>query len=290
MPTYVKDSSNLISLPSGLETPFEAQSDYITPNDQFFVCSASDTPRIDAETWTMTVAGDGVGRAITLSYRDLMAMPHKTVAAYLECAGNHRRLFEDVLGEPLNRRPSMTEVKWGLGGVGMAEWSGVRLRDVLRQAKIRDSAYHVCPVGLDVGLEDADGIRVPMPVTKAMHPDTLIALTMNGDPLPPDHGFPARLIVPGWVGTYSIKWLGRIDVTTAHQWVYRNTELYVLAGRLACRRFSTVKRCSHHRANHQKFTRLTLASGAITWPTPFAWLGPLTRCRNRLCRMERGER
>jgi len=230
VPTYVKDSSNLISLPSGLETPFEAQSDYITPNDQFFVCSASDTPRIDAETWTMTVAGDGVGRAITLSYRDLMAMPHKTVAAYLECAGNHRRLFEDVLGEPLNRRPSMTEVKWGLGGVGMAEWSGVRLRDVLRQAKIRDSAYHVCPVGLDVGLEDADGIRVPMPVTKAMHPDTLIALTMNGDPLPPDHGFPARLIVPGWVGTYSIKWLGRIDVTTAHQWVYRNTELYVLAG------------------------------------------------------------
>ena len=112
----------------------------------------------------------------------------------------------------------------------MAEWSGVRLRDVLRQAKIRDSAYHVCPVGLDVGLEDADGIRVPMPVTKAMHPDTLIALTMNGDPLPPDHGFPARLIVPGWVGTYSIKWLGRIDVTTTHQWVYRNTELYVLAG------------------------------------------------------------
>ena len=178
----------------------------------------------------MTVGGDGVGRAITLSYSDLLAMPRKTLLAFLECAGNQRRLFEDVLGESLNRRPSMTEVKWGLGGVGIAEWLGVRLRDILRQAQVRDSTYHACPVGLDFGLEDEDGIRVPMPVTKAMDPDTLIAMTMNGDPLSPDHRFPARLIVPGWVGTYSIKWPGRIDVTTTHQWVYRNTELYVLSG------------------------------------------------------------
>lgn len=228
--TFVKDTTGFIRLPGALETPFEAHDGYITPNDRFFVCSAGCTPCIDIDRWALTISGDGVGNPLCVTYGELLAMEQICVPAVLECAGNHRRLFEEVLGHTLDRRPSMTEVKWGLGAIGMAEWTGVRLRDLLTMARIQDSAYHVCPVGLDTGIEGHDGINIPIPVDKAMHSDTLIALGMNGEPLPPDHGFPARLIVPGWVGAYSIKWLDRITVTKSHQWVYRNTELYVLTG------------------------------------------------------------
>ncbi|MXW87127.1 MAG: molybdopterin-dependent oxidoreductase [Boseongicola sp. SB0667_bin_21] len=227
---FAKDTTGFIQLPGALEPPLETQDGYITPNERFFVCSAGTPPAVDLDQWSLTVGGDGVTQAITLDYQSLKAMPQVDLPALLECAGNHRILFEEVSGEVLNRRPNMTEVRWGRGAIGMAVWSGVRLRDVLLAAGIREDAYHVCPVGLDRGYEGEDGIKVPLPVQKAMHPDTLIALGMNGAPLPDDHGFPARLIVPGWVGTYSIKWLDRFDVTRTHQWVYRNTELYVLSG------------------------------------------------------------
>ena len=139
-------------------------------------------------------------------------------------------MFETVLGEPLDKRPELIELRWGLGGVGMAEWRGVsatRCPCVL--AQIKPEAVHVCPVGLDVDGEEG-GAKAPLPVEKAMDPDTLLALEMNGETLPPDHGFPVRVITPGWVGTYSIKWVGSIQVTTEKQWVQRNTTSYVLMG------------------------------------------------------------
>lgn len=227
---WVKDHSRFTRHDAGLELPFENHVGYFTPNADFFVCSAGATPVIDTETWSLHIGGDAVQHPLDLSYDALTAMPQHTVAAYLECAGNHRALFETVLGVALDKRMHMVETKWGLGAVGMAEWSGVRLADVLQKAGLKDSAYHVCPVGHDRGIEGDDGVKVPLPVEKALDPDTLIAFHMNGEPLPPDHGFPARLIVPGWVGTYSIKWLDRIDVSASHLWVHRNTELYVMIG------------------------------------------------------------
>ena len=86
-------------------------------------------------------------------------------------------------------------MRWGLGAVGMAEWRGVRLRDVLALAEIKPQAVHVCPIGLDVETDEGGG-KVPMPLDKAMDCDTLLALEMNREPLPPDHGFPVRVLHP----------------------------------------------------------------------------------------------
>lgn len=227
--TYVKSTDAFTLHVGGIEPAFEAQTDYITPNEQFFVCSESATPRISAQDYCLEVDGDGINSPLTLSYDDLRAMPQRTVPALLECAGNHRRLFETVLGEPLDKRPEMVELLWNLGAVGMAEWEGVPLSNLLSLAGVTPQAYHVCPIGID---RHHDGAQVscPLPISKALDDDTLIALRMNGQPLPPDHGFPARLVVPGWVGTYSIKWLSRITVSTTHIWVQRNTTRYILRG------------------------------------------------------------
>lgn len=213
-----------------LEMPFARQQDYLTPNPCFFVCNERPTPRVEVSSYRLSVEGDAISRGLELSYDDLKAMPQRSVLALIECAGNQRMLFESVLGERLDKRPHMTEIMWGLGGAGMAEWTGVALRDVLKLAGIRPQAIHVCPVGLDRGGQADEGVKCPMPVGKALDPDTLLALEMNGEPLPPDHGFPVRLIVPGWVGTYSIKWVDRITVSSRFMWVFRNTEQYVLMG------------------------------------------------------------
>ncbi len=107
---------------------------------------------------------------------------------------------------------------WGTGAIGVARWTGVRLADVLRHAGLRPDATSVMAVGLDDPYVE-DGVdhgrvRRPLPLAKALE-DVLVVWEMNGRPLPLDHGFPVRLIVPGWVGVASIKWLGELRVTTA---------------------------------------------------------------------------
>ena len=227
---WQKETHKFVEHGYGLEFPLHQQRDYLTPNHSFFVCNATDTPVIDVANWRLTICGDGITEPLELSYDTLCQLPQKTVPAFIECAGNQRFLFEDSMGEKLNKRPQVTELLWGLGGVGMAEWCGVPLVDILRASGISDNAVHVCPFGLDASDDEGGQICCPLPVEKALDPDTLVALKMNGETLPPDHGFPACLVVPGWVGTYSIKWLDRIATTTTHQWVHRNTQLYVLSG------------------------------------------------------------
>lgn len=226
-----KDKSRFIDWGFSLELPIHKQNNYLTPNDDFFVCSAGNTPDIALESWRLSIEGNGVGAPVEFTYSDLKAMPQKSLTACIECAGNHRGLFEKVLGTPLNKRPQMTELRWELGAIGNAEWTGVPLRHILEKAAVKSEAVHVCPVGADVGVEEESwGVRCPMTLEKALDDDTIIALEMNGEPLPLDHGFPARMIVPGWVGTHSIKWLERILVSTEHIWVFRNTDYYVLQG------------------------------------------------------------
>ena len=228
---YVKDASGFVRIGGALEPPFEHQGAFFTRNEDFFVCHGDPTPRLGKADWRLELLGDGLERPLTLAFDDLARLPLHVVDCVLECAGNHRTLFESVMGEDLSRGGDLTVTRWRLGGVGMARWSGVRLGDVLALAGLRAEAAFIMPVGLDVVRdEDDDGVRVPLPRDKALDPDTIIAFTMNGQPLPPDHGFPARLIVPGWVGTYSIKWLGRIEVTRERPWVPRNTQMYVLMG------------------------------------------------------------
>jgi DMSO/TMAO reductase YedYZ molybdopterin-dependent catalytic subunit len=137
----------------------------------------------------------------------------------LECAGNGRTLYDKLYGRPA------AGTRWGLGAFGVAEWRGVPLAALLERAGLRPSAVDVLVSGLDTPV-----IERPIPVEVALQPDTLIATHMNGEPLPPDHGFPARLIVPGHIGMANIKWIGAITVAEERVWVEKNTTDYVLIG------------------------------------------------------------
>lgn len=186
-----------------------------TPIDRFFVCNVDDAPAVDADSWRLTVGGDSAVRTITLGLAELEALPQYDVEAWLECAGNGRRLFEFVDGHV----PAEVEAdtQWTLGAMGMASWRGPRLADVLALAGTTASAAWVSPQGLDADNVEGEAPRMCMPLGKALDPDTLVALEMNGAPLIAAHGAPARLLVPGWIGAYSMKWVARIDITAA--WV-----------------------------------------------------------------------
>lgn len=222
---FVKDPAPFVRHPGGvLESRLEAQHGLITPNRLFFVRNNSGrVTDIDAGTWRLSVRGDAIGAPTDFSYDDIRAMPERSLVCYLECAGNHRSMYE-LLG---GRETSGTQ--WGTGAVGNALWTGVALRDVLLAAGITADAHSVLLVGLDSEAPEG-GFRRVLPAQKALHPDTLLAYGMNGEELPPDHGYPLRAVVPGWVGASSIKWLGRIDVSADQIWTRNNTTSYVLIG------------------------------------------------------------
>jgi len=192
---------------------------YLTPVDGFFVRNHTSTPRIDPATWRLRVHGTGVEREVSVSYDDLLALPQVTLTRFIECAGNGRSFFGTQQGQ------TAAGTQWTLGAVGVADWTGVRLSSVLERAGIKPSALDVMPVGLD-----DQQVRRPVPLEKALADDTLLVLGMNGRTLPPDHGFPARILVPGWVGVANIKWVGSIEVSETpliSQW---NTTSYRMFG------------------------------------------------------------
>ena len=120
----------------------------------------------------------------------------------LECAGNGRRFYE----------PHMAGAQWAFGSVGNGRWTGVRLRDVLEKAGIQSSAKEILCDGADVPLGTMPDFQRTITVAKALHPDTLLAYQMNGQPLPMEHGFPLRVVAPGWAGDSWVKWLQHIEV------------------------------------------------------------------------------
>lgn len=219
MRPWVKDSAPFIQHPTNLETRLERIEGLLTPNDQFFVRNHTPTPRIDAATYRLRIEGDGIERPVELAYEDVLRLPSRSVVAYLECAGNWRRFFGEVMGTPASGS------QWGTGGVGCAEWTGTPLSSVLDLAGLRRTAVDVNLLGLDEG-----EFNRPMSVGKALDDDTILVYAMNGEPLPPDHGFPLRAVVPGWVGSNSVKWLGRIVVSNEKVWVKNNTTSYVMMG------------------------------------------------------------
>lgn len=206
-----------------LESRLENVHGFLTPIQEFFVRNHSVSVDIDVASWQLTVEGDAIQKPLTLTYTDLLNLPSRTVVAYLECAGNHRSFFDLVNGQPVEGTP------WRTGGVSNGEWTGVSLRDVLQLAGIKPNAVDVLLVGLDKTSPE-EGLRRALPVKKALDPDTLLAYALNGETLPKDHGFPLRALVPGWVGSSSIKWLGQIVVSSKKLWTRNNTEAYVLVG------------------------------------------------------------
>ncbi|MDX5576805.1 sulfite oxidase [Streptomyces griseus] len=212
------------------ETNFDAlrNTGLLTPADRFFVRNHTATPRIDRAGWKLTVWGDGLrGGPVDFTFADLLALPPVVRTAFVECAGNGRSYFTSQQGQ------TVSGTAWTLGAIGTARWRGVRLADVLRRAGIGRHAVDVLPRGLDAEVV-TDGVslgrvRRPLPVAKALD-DVLLAYEMNGEPLPPDHGHPVRLIVPSWVGIANIKWVGDIEVSAEPLLTPWNTGLYRLFG------------------------------------------------------------
>lgn len=229
MSTIDKDLEKFVRHGLSLEYPLAKQTDYITHNSNFFVCNSGTTPVIDKQHYSLRIWGDAVQQEISLSYDELAKLPQRTVPALIECAGNHRSFFNDVDGKAIETPPGTEELIWSTGAIGMAVWEGVALSDVLKLAGVDDTAFHVCPQGSETDSCEGD-VRIPMPIEKAMDKDTLLALRMNGEVLPADHGFPVRVLVPGWIGAYSVKWVNDIEVSSSPIWVRRNTTSYVLKG------------------------------------------------------------
>ena len=194
--------------PANLEMPFGLLDGFITPNEQFYIRSHFPVPQIETAGWRLRLEG-AVREAHDWSLADLRQLPATTIPATLECAGNSRVFLV----------PKVKGTQWELGAVGNAQWTGVSLGEVLRQAGVKEGALEVILEGADSGTiseapKPAGKIHYArsVPLGKALG-EVLLAYEMNGEPLTPSHGFPLRAIVPGWYGMAAVKWLQRIVVT-----------------------------------------------------------------------------
>lgn len=179
----------------------------VTPNNRMFVRNNLLTPALDINTHRLTVKGL-VDKELSVSVFDLPKMfTSLTIQGMLECAGSGRTAYQ----------PKASGTPWlETGGMGCPKWGGVRLRDVLRAAGLKPNAAHVAGQGGDPGaVATAAPVIRSIPLQKAMDENTLIAWAMNGEPLPWIHGYPLRLVVPGWVGSASTKWLHTLMVLDA---------------------------------------------------------------------------
>jgi DMSO/TMAO reductase YedYZ molybdopterin-dependent catalytic subunit len=192
--------------PPNYEAPLAYLRTPITPNDEFFVrYHLADIPRVDATAWSLSIGGEGTNKDLQLTLEDLKKLPAFEVAAVCQCAGNRRGLF----------KPHVPGVQWGNGAIGCARWKGARLKDVLGLTGLKEDAVEIAFDGADGPVFDKTPDFVKsLPVWKAVEDMTLVAYEMNGEPLPHWNGFPARIVVPGWIATYWVKHVTKITAMT----------------------------------------------------------------------------
>jgi DMSO/TMAO reductase YedYZ molybdopterin-dependent catalytic subunit len=192
--------------PPNYETPISYFRTPLTPNNAFFVrYHLTDIPQVDETKWRLSVGGEGADGRAELTLDDVRKMPTLEIIAVNQCSGNRRGLFQ----------PHVAGVEWGFGAMGCARWKGARLRDILDKVGLKKAAIEIVFDGADepVFHETPDFVK-SIPLAKAMEETTLVAYEMNGQPLPHFNGFPARLVVPGWTGTYWVKHLTSVHVAT----------------------------------------------------------------------------
>ncbi len=189
--------------PLNLEATSTALDHRMTPANSLFVRSHFGAPAVELETWVVEIVGL-VQHPLKLRLDELGRIETASKTAVIQCAGNGRGLF----------RPRVPGTPWERGAVGQAEWSGVRLADLLDRAGVQEGAEHVHFYGSDAPPSPKISAFVrSIPIDRARDPSTLLALRMNGEPLPTLHGGPARVVVPGWAGNNWTKWVRRIVVS-----------------------------------------------------------------------------
>jgi DMSO/TMAO reductase YedYZ molybdopterin-dependent catalytic subunit len=182
--------------------PLEALRFDVTPVGLHYLLTHFDIPAVD-ESWRLVLDGN-VGSPFELSLDELRALPAHEVVATMECAGNGRaRLTPRPVSQP-----------WLQEAVGTGRWRGVRVRDLLERAQPGAGALEVLFTSFDRGVEDGEeqSFQRSLPLELALGDDVLLAYELNGEPLPPQHGRPLRLLVPGWYGMTNVKWLARVTV------------------------------------------------------------------------------
>ena len=191
----------------------------VMPNPRFYVRNHFQIPKLDQLSWRLKVGGL-VERPLSLSLRDLVKMPSQSCFVTLECAGNGRSMLS----------PSVNGEQWNLGAVSTAEWTGVLLLEVLDRAGVKAGAREVVFRGADSGKLDTNSEPVcferSLSMDDARGSEALLAYAMNGEPLPIQHGYPLRLIVPSWYAVASVKWLTEIDVISEPFRGHYQTEAY----------------------------------------------------------------
>jgi sulfane dehydrogenase subunit SoxC len=199
--------------------PLEALRHDVTPVGLHYLLVHYDIPVVDAAAWRLTV--DGLVRhELALSLDELKALPATEHVVTMECAGNGRAW---LLPRPISQ-------PWLLEAVGTGRWRGVALREVLERAGVREGAREALFTGLDRGIEGGEeqSYQRSLTLDDALRPEPLLAYELNGAPLPPQHGFPLRLVVPGWYGMTSVKWLDRITLIDEPFAGYQHTRGYRL--------------------------------------------------------------
>ena len=182
--------------------PLEALRYPITPTGLHYLLIHYDIPEVNAEQWRLKITGL-VGKPLELTLDEIEKRPRLTMPVAMECAGNGRALFA----------PRRISQPWLLEAIGNSEWTGTPLRGILQDAGLSSAAVEIVFTGLDQGVEgeQIQFYQRSLTVDEAMRNEVLLVYEMNGEPLPPQHGYPLRLLMPGWYGMASVKWLDRIE-------------------------------------------------------------------------------
>ena len=197
--------------------PLEGLRYSVTPTGIHYLLIHYDIPEVNLNEWQLKVEGL-VGKPLNLTLEEVKKRPAKTIAVTMECAGNGRALFA----------PRRISQPWLLEGIGTAEWTGTPLRGILQEANLRPGASEIIFTGLDRGVEgdEVQYYQRSLSISEAMREEVLLAYEMNGEPVQPQHGYPLRLLVPGWYGMTSVKWLERIEAVAEPFEGYQMAKVY----------------------------------------------------------------
>ena len=220
-----KDMVVLNDRPWNAEAQAHILDDIVTPASRMFVRNNGIIPeKPDANTWKLTIDGESANQTKTYTIADLKKFPKHTYRLTLECGGNGRSEFD----------PPAKGNQWTIGAVSCAEWTGVRLKDLLEDVGVKNDAVYIGYYGADSHLSgdpDKHPISRGMPVSKAMMEETLVAYAMNGEDIPLAHGYPLRLVAGGWPASVSGKWINRLSVRNI---VHDGTKMGGQAYRVPC--------------------------------------------------------